>query len=156
MGHNTLLWALESEVVSSINEQRHNSWYLPGITLPEGLKATDSISEVMEHGEVILMVVPSSFVAQTMEPVKDKLTDGKILVSCTKGILQDTLETVNAVLERVFPQEAHGRLACLSGPSFAAEVANSLPTAVTIASKVGTHKTMLHICRLILQQSAPR
>lgn len=57
------------------------------------------------------------------EPVKGLLVDGKILVSCAKGILQESLETINEILERVFPPECQGRLAYLSGPSFAAEVA---------------------------------
>ena len=75
------------------------------------------------------------FAIHATEPMKGKL-GGKILVSCTKGILQETLETVDDVLERVFSPEAEPHLAFLSGPSFAAEVANQLPTAVTIASKV--------------------
>lgn len=59
----------------------------------------------------------------------------QILVSCTKGIVNDSLETVNQVLERVLPPAFHSRLAFLSGPSFAAEVARGLPTVVTIASR---------------------
>lgn len=56
-------------------------------------------------------------------------------MSCTKGIVNDSLETVNQVLERVLPPAFHSRLAFLSGPSFAAEVARGLPTVVTIASR---------------------
>ena len=59
----------------------------------------------------------------------------QILVSCSKGISNDTLETVNEILDRVVPPELRERLAYLSGPSFAAEVAAGQPTAVTIASK---------------------
>lgn len=68
-----------------------------------------------------------------------------ILVSCTKGILNDTLETVNEILSRVVPERLHSRLAYLSGPSFAAEVARGLPTVVTIAAKVRAvaHKSSL-------------
>ena len=56
------------------------------------------------------------------------------MVSCTKGILNDSLETTNQILQRVLPAALHDRLAYLSGPSFAAEVAREQPSAVTIAS----------------------
>ena len=61
--------------------------------------------------------------------------DDAILVSCTKGSLNDSLETPNEILKRVLPPALHSRLAYLSGPSFAAEVAKQNPTAVTIASE---------------------
>ena len=62
---------------------------------------------------------------------------GKILVSCTKGILNETLETVDEILHRILPSSFHSRLTYLSGPSFAKEVAQEAPTVVTIASIVG-------------------
>ena len=58
----------------------------------------------------------------------------QIVVSCTKGILNDSLETTHQILQRVLPPQQHDRLAYLSGPSFAAEVAREMPSAVTIAS----------------------
>ena len=61
---------------------------------------------------------------------------GKILVSCTKGILIETLETVDEILHRILPSSFHSRLSYLSGPSFAKEVAQEAPTVVTIASIV--------------------
>lgn len=69
-------------------------------------------------------------------PYADRLRDDHIIVSCTKGILNDTLETVNEVMVRILPSRLHRRLAYLSGPSFAAEVPEGKPTAVTIASEV--------------------
>ncbi len=67
----------------------------------------------------------------------DKIGSDTILVSCTKGILNDTLETVHEVLSRVLPENVHPRLAYLSGPSFAAEVGAGLPSVVTIAGECG-------------------
>ena len=69
-------------------------------------------------------------------PVAHLLTPNKILVSCSKGILNDTLETVDQILTRIVPSAFASRLAYLSGPSFAAEVAKGLPTLVTVACKV--------------------
>lgn len=134
-GHSTVLWAREDAVVTSINgPQHHNSTFLPGVSLPEELKATNDMEEAVKGAEVILMVIPTPFVASTISPLVNLLQPHQILVSCTKGILNDTLETPNHILTRVLPEALHGRLAYLSGPSFAAEVAAGLPTVVTIAS----------------------
>eukprot|EP00877_Chromochloris_zofingiensis_P015072 jgi/Chrzof1/9819/Cz04g17090.t1 len=136
MGHQTTLWARETEVVASVNGPEHeNTTFLPGVKLPESLKATGDLAAVVSSSEILLMVIPTPFVASTLAPVADKMKSDSILVSCTKGILNDTLETVNEILSRVVPERLHSRLAYLSGPSFAAEVARGLPTVVTIAAK---------------------
>lgn len=70
------------------------------------------------------------------EKCSEHLKDSQILVSCTKGILNASLETVDEILHRILPTSFHSRLAYLSGPSFAREVANKSPTAVTIAASV--------------------
>ena len=83
------------------------------------------------------MVVPTPFVAATLSPVLHLLKPHQIIVSCTKGITTDTLETVDEVLQRILPEALTSRLAFLSGPSFATEVASGqAPTCVTIASRV--------------------
>lgn len=134
-GHSTVLWAREEAVVNSINGTQHeNTTFLPGVTLPEELKATTDMKAAVTDAEVILMVIPTPFVASTLAPLATLLQPHQILVSCTKGILNDTLETPNHILTRVLPETLHGRLAYLSGPSFAAEVAAGMPTVVTIAS----------------------
>ncbi|KAL4427998.1 hypothetical protein ABPG75_002087 [Micractinium tetrahymenae] len=134
MGHEVLLWALEPEVKRAVNEEHENTTYLKGFKLPESLRASNDIKEVAAFGEVILMVIPTPFVERTVAQVVDALRDSSILVSCTKGILNDTLETPNEILKRVLPARLHPRLAYLSGPSFAAEVAKEIPTAVTVAA----------------------
>lgn len=135
MGHEVLIWALEPEVAKQINEEHENVTYLKGHKLPPALKASSDIQEVAAYGEIILMVIPTPFVERTIGQVVDTLSDRSILVSCTKGILNDTLETPDNILKRVLPPRLHPRLAFLSGPSFAAEVARGNPTAVTVASQ---------------------
>ena len=78
-----------------------------------------------------MLTGPLTQVGQIVGAVRDDA----ILVSCTKGILNDSLETPNEILKRVLPPTLHSRLTYLSGPSFAAEVAKQNPTAVTIASE---------------------
>ncbi|GMH35922.1 hypothetical protein BSKO_03790 [Bryopsis sp. KO-2023] len=136
MGHDTLLWALEKEVVADINgDPRENRTFLAGHKIPDSMRATGDLDAVIEHSKIILMVVPTPFVAKTLEPIASKLKAEQILVSCTKGILNETLETVNEIFERVFPESCRAQFAYLSGPSFAAEVATEAPSAVTVASK---------------------
>lgn len=135
MGHDVLLWALEKQVAQHINEDHENKNFLPGFPLPESLRASNDIKQVAAHGEILLMVIPTPFVERTVSQVVDAVRKDAILVSCTKGILNDTLETPNHILKRVLPQHLHSRLAYLSGPSFAAEVAKENPTAVTVASE---------------------
>jgi glycerol-3-phosphate dehydrogenase (NAD(P)+) len=70
---------------------------MQGVPCPEGLTASTDMAEVVGASEVILMVIPTPFVAATVAPLADLLRDDQILVSCTKGILNDTLETPNEV-----------------------------------------------------------
>jgi len=139
--------------VESINNKdiRENTVFFPGFAIPDNMKATTDLGEVVEHAAVLLMVVPTPFVESTLSkylrvsnsisysigPFTEKFNDSnKILVSCTKGILNESLETVDEILHRILPASFHSRLAYLSGPSFAKEVANKAPTVVTIASEV--------------------
>lgn len=135
MGHNTLLWALEKEVVEAINTVHENTVFLKGIPLPPALKATNDLGEAVEHGELVLTVVPTPFLGRTVASVKDRFHKDQIIVSCTKGILNETLETPNEILAKNLPDALQDRMAFMSGPSFAAEVAKEMPTAVTVASR---------------------
>mmetsp|Transcript_3707 Transcript_3707/g.7585 ORF Transcript_3707/g.7585 Transcript_3707/m.7585 type:complete len:347 (-) Transcript_3707:437-1477(-) len=134
-GHDVLVWAREQEVVDGINIHHENVVFFKGFTLPDNLRATQDIHAAMVHGELILIVIPTPFVEKVLSQVVDDINGNQILCSCTKGILNETLETPDQILKRVLPDKLHDRLAFLSGPSFAAEVAQEQPTAVTIASK---------------------
>mmetsp|Transcript_18321 Transcript_18321/g.51328 ORF Transcript_18321/g.51328 Transcript_18321/m.51328 type:complete len:376 (-) Transcript_18321:65-1192(-) len=136
MGHQTWLWSRNQQVVESINTQHENTVYLKGFQCPKELIASTDKKAVVEQAELVLMVIPTPFVTEALEDIASRLDPKRhIMVSCTKGILNDTLETVDEILHRVLPPPFHGRLAFLSGPSFAAEVARGLPSAVTIAAR---------------------
>jgi glycerol-3-phosphate dehydrogenase (NAD(P)+) len=134
MGKRTVLWAHEPQVVREVNEDRENKTFLAGVTLPEGLEATGDLEKAVRQSRMLLTVMPTPYVAGVAAQIAPWLTDDHILVSCSKGIDNTSLETVNEIFERVLPRRLHLSLAYLSGPSFAAEVAAGLPTAVTIAS----------------------
>ena len=139
MGHETLIWAREEQVVKDINEARENKIFLPGFSVPERLHASSDIAEVVRFADPLLLsVVPTPHVAGVIGGVIEHLDDRHLICSCSKGILNDTLETVDEILQRVLPRRFHSALCFLSGPSFAKEVAAAIPTAVTVASHIAS------------------
>jgi len=130
-GYDVSLWAFEKEVVDEINDAASNSLYLPGVTFPQGLKATNSLEEAVRKARYILNVVPTQFTRAVFTEASRHVRRDAVIVSASKGIEQKTLMTVSAVLHEVLDMPG----AVLSGPSFAKEVCNKLPTAVTLAAK---------------------
>lgn len=130
-----LLWARDRETVDTINAEHENTRYFKGHLLPDSIRATTDKHEAIETEEgeptIVLVVVPTPAIASVVSDLK--FGPQHILVSCTKGILNDTLETPDKILDRT--TNGSVRLAFLSGPSFAKEVAENQPTGVTIASK---------------------
>jgi glycerol-3-phosphate dehydrogenase (NAD(P)+) len=134
LGHQVTLWAYEPEVAQQIRETRLNSTFLPGVELPS-LEATNDLEQVVRERDLLLSVVPSHVVREVWS-VAGRATQGApLLVSATKGIETVTLATMAEVLRETTGRELHGRLAVLSGPSFALEVARRLPTAVVVAAQ---------------------
>ena len=128
------LWAREPEVVAGIRETRRNPWYLADIELPADVEVTGELAAVARGASLIVMVVPSEFFAATLarlDPVPDEVP----IVSATKGFDPERhLRMSEVILER-FPG---ARVAALSGPTFAREVALGLPTAAVIAARDDT------------------
>lgn len=131
------LWVYEPEVLRQILETRENSIFLPGIQLSENLRPSNDLLEVIRGKNLLLMVTPSHFVRDLAGQMAGHLDRNTILVSASKGIENKTHLTMSGVLKDVIPGLSDNRLAILSGPSFAKEVANHVPTAVTVASRDG-------------------
>ena len=124
----TLLWALEPEVVEAINSGHENRAFLVGVPLNPAIRATSDISD-LDQCDAWLVVTP----AQHMRAVLERAADcDKPLVLCAKGIEERSGELLHRVAKHVCPK-AH--VAVLSGPTFAHEVAKGLPTAVTLAAE---------------------
>ncbi len=128
-GYDVTLWAREPEVAKEINEQGTNGQFLPGVTLPDTLKATDSIAEALYRARHVLCAVPSQFVRSVFTEVSESIEPEAIVVSLSKGIEKGSLLTVSQVIKQLVKNP----VAVLSGPSFAKEVARGLPTAMTLA-----------------------
>ena len=125
------LWAREPEIVDDINVRHVNRVFLPGIELNPALRATSDIAAVA-RADVILAVPPAQHLRSVMGSVARHLATDVPVVVCSKGIERETGRFVGDVLEDVAPQVQR---AVLSGPSFAADVARGLPSALTLACR---------------------
>ncbi len=136
-GFRTLLWARREGLASAINQGHENPDYLPGFRLSEEIRATTSLDEALLGAEIVVFAVPSHVMRDTAAQVRQLLegkAEPKALVSAAKGIENRTQLTMTEVLAQEIPGAA-GRVSVLSGPSFAKEVMERLPTAVTVAAR---------------------
>jgi glycerol-3-phosphate dehydrogenase (NAD(P)+) len=124
----TLLWALEPEVIEAINGSHENSVFLPGVPLSPAIRATSDLGE-LGGCDAWLVVTP----AQHMRGVLGRAADSdRPLVLCAKGIEEASGQLLHQVAKQLCP---NAEIAVLSGPTFAHEVAKGLPTAVTLAAE---------------------
>ncbi len=130
-GNQINLWAREDDVVKSINTLNENTLYLPNVKLSELIIAQNNLDNMI-NCDLLLMVTPSQFMRSVLEEIKDNLNDSIPVVLCSKGIETKTLSLMNEITESIIPKNP---LAILSGPSFAIDVVNNKPTAVTLACK---------------------
>jgi len=128
-GRDVLLWARETDVADDINTRHVNATFLPGVALDDALRATTDLTEIA-HADASLMVAPAQHVRTVATTLKPHLKSGQPVVNCAKGIERATGKLMGQVLAESLPDAL---LAALSGPSFAADVARGLPTALTIA-----------------------
>ena len=128
-GHNALIWGREADVVEAINLRHENPRFLPGVTLHAGLRATSKVAE-LGSCDALLLVAPAQHLRAVARRLAPAVRPGTPTVVCAKGIEQDSLALMSEAAAESLPDPA---IAVLSGPTFAAEVARGLPTAVTLA-----------------------
>ena len=126
------LWARNSDQVQAMHDSRRNDARLPGIDLPDTLSVTEYFDEAAQK-QTLLLAVPMQQLRSVLLEHRDTLT-GKALVACCKGIELKTGLGPVAVIRECLP-DAHPAL--LTGPSFAADIARGLPTALTLACEDG-------------------
>lgn len=134
-GHDVTLWVYEDDLAGRMRDTRVNDLYLPGFKLPENLRVDSRLGETVKDKDIIVTVTPSHVTRNVLTGLLPEIREGAIFVSASKGIENDTLMTMNDVMEDVLPKGFHHRLAFLSGPSFAKEVCKKMPTAVSVASR---------------------
>jgi glycerol-3-phosphate dehydrogenase (NAD(P)+) len=133
--HDVALWARDPAIAAAINAERRNPRYLSDAELPAAVRATADLEEALAGRELVICAVPSHGVRDVMSRARPHLPAEAILVSTVKGIEVETCMRMDEVLEQVLDPVHHPRLAYLSGPSFAREIADGRPTAATIACR---------------------
>jgi glycerol-3-phosphate dehydrogenase (NAD(P)+) len=129
-GRDVVLWAREAEVVTAINRRHENPLFLPDIAIDPAIVATGDIAATAS-ADAVLLVVPAQHLRATAGALAPALRRDAAVVICAKGVE----ETSGALMSEVAAATLPGaRVAILSGPTFAGEVARGLPTAVTLAS----------------------
>jgi len=130
-GHQTTLWMRDAEQVEMLNRDRENLTYLPGYTLHEKIQATQDLEAALAGADMVFVAVPSASFRQVVRQMKAYLHPGTILVSLTKGIEDKTFKLMSQILRDEIP---HSKVAVVSGPNLAKEIATLSPTGAVVAS----------------------
>ena len=131
----TRLWVREKEIYDEILRTGENKTFLPQVPFPSSVSFFLDLKEAIQETEAVFIAVPSRFCRKLYTEIVPFLTPEQAILSLTKGIEEGTLKRMSEVMAEVFPSSFHSRIAVLSGPSFAREVAESHPTAVVISSE---------------------
>lgn len=134
-GLDTLLWAYEPELVTEINVSHTNSVYLPGISLHPTLACTGNLEEAVSGRSIILLVTPVQVMRGVLKQLAPHIAPNAIIANASKGIELETLQTVSQICGAVLGDAALARYVALSGPTFAREVAQELPSLIVAASR---------------------
>lgn len=135
----TLIWALEKNVADEINTAHKNQTYLADIALPKTIRATTALADMSDR-DAILMVAPAQHLGAVLADLVPHLPPTVPVVLCAKGVERGSLRFMSEVAADHLSPE---RIAVLSGPSFAADVARGLPTAITLAANDAALATRL-------------
>jgi glycerol-3-phosphate dehydrogenase (NAD(P)+) len=132
--HRLALWAHSPDVVELLRAKRVNEIYLPGFELPAEVEVSGTLSETLAGAEIVLGVMPSAHAREVYRAIRPHLDPGAVFVSATKGLEPATHARISEIIACEIAQNSPRRIAVLSGPSFALEVARGDPTAVVLAS----------------------
>jgi glycerol-3-phosphate dehydrogenase (NAD(P)+) len=131
-GHEIALWAREPEVVAAINRDSLNPLFLRGMRLPAGIAATSDMGAAAAGADFLVLAPPAQHMRAVAGALRPFLEAGTPLVSCSKGIERGTCAFMSQVIAEALPE---ARVAVLSGPSFAHDIAADLPAGVTLACR---------------------
>jgi glycerol-3-phosphate dehydrogenase (NAD(P)+) len=132
--HRLALWAHSPDVVELLRAKRVNEIYLPGFELPAEVEVSGTLSEALAGAEIVLGVMPSAHAREVYRAIQPHLDPHAVFVSATKGLEPATHARISEIIACEIAQNSPRRIAVLSGPSFALEVARGDPTAVVLAS----------------------
>ena len=131
-GHDVTMWARREELCEAINGKRENTDYLPGIELPSSIRATHDPEEAAAGAEIVVLAVPSQTLRDNLTDWAGALPSDAVMISLMKGVELGTLKRMSEVIGEV-TDAGPERIAVLSGPNLAKEIANREPAASVVA-----------------------
>ncbi|WP_303722683.1 NAD(P)H-dependent glycerol-3-phosphate dehydrogenase [Malonomonas rubra] len=134
-GFPVTLWVYETDLAARMQQNGINDIYLPGFTLSQNLTYTSDLQTAVRGMQLLLFVSPSQVTRQVLQQALPDIDPHALVVCASKGIENDSLMLMSQVFEELLPTESFHRLGFLSGPSFAKEVVQGMPTAVVAASR---------------------
>ena len=132
-GSNVVLWDIDTTLLKNMREQRENERYIPGVPLHENITIETDLEKTCAAADLNLLVVPSHVYRQFLTQLKPFLNKDSKVAWASKGLEPDSGLLLHQVIDEVIPEVT--QKAVISGPTFAVEVADGLPTAVTVAAK---------------------
>jgi glycerol-3-phosphate dehydrogenase (NAD(P)+) len=129
-GHDVMLWARETEVARAIDRDALNPLFLPGVAMTAGIVASNDMAVAAAGADFVLLAPPAQHMRSVTLALAPHLAEGTPVVTCSKGIERGSCALMSEVIDATLPT---ARLAVLSGPSFAHEIATGLPAGVTLA-----------------------
>ena len=132
--HSIRLWVYEADLATRMRATRENDVYLPGYPLAPHVAVSSDLASTLHGAEIVLSVMPSHLVRSLYAKMQPFLNDSMVFVSATKGLENNSLLRVSEVIAQVLSAHFSPRVAVLSGPTFAREVARFEPTALVVAS----------------------
>ena len=129
------LWVFEKDVKEQIESTRENQVFLPGVSLSRNIFPSNDLAGVVTEKDLVLVVVPSHVMRETGKKIQVDISPETLVVSASKGIENKTHLTMSGVLRQILHDTPENFFAVLSGPSFAREVVEKVPTVVAAASK---------------------
>lgn len=135
-GHQVQIWAKEPEVAEEINQQHINHTFLPGVVLPDSIRASNSIREVVFGKKYLFTAVPSQWLRSVAKQMAAYVSPEAIVISVSKGLEVESLEMLTTVLTKELPTVDPNAIVALSGPNHAEEVARQIPSTTVVATPV--------------------
>jgi glycerol-3-phosphate dehydrogenase (NAD(P)+) len=130
-GHSFPLWVYEEDLAETMRDKQENTLFLPGFSLPDNIEPTSSLKYAVEDKSALILVVPTHVLRTTIKNIKPYLKPGCLIINASKGIENKTLCTVDKILQQELDIEY--KFAVISGPTFAAEIAKGVPSALVAA-----------------------
>jgi glycerol-3-phosphate dehydrogenase (NAD(P)+) len=148
--HQISMWEFDHNEMVKLLDKRENPRKLPDIKVPVPVEITDDLNEAVKGKEVLLLALPSHTLREVAKKLSDIDLEDPIIVNLAKGIENDRLCRMSEVLVRELPENSHNKIATLSGPCHAEEVARGIATSVVVAGF--DEKVVKEIQQLLMNQ----